>query len=174
MQPVISCVFSEVVIFYTMKGKGRKTLSVFGMFLGGRFKMDSNRIEGLWDCSYCGQKGIRARFDRCPGCSGARLADTMFYLPTDVQAATLTSEEAAQTSDAPDWLCKYCGSLNRSDETVCRGCSADRAEATDDYATLHTQTMNTSYEQTLAEQMRQAEQANSGVFGKLADLFRRK
>lgn len=23
------------------------------------------RIEGLWDCAYCGKKGIKARFDAC-------------------------------------------------------------------------------------------------------------
>ena len=86
----------------------------------------------------------------------------------------LTAEEAAKTSDAPDWLCKYCGSLNRSDESVCRGCSADRAEASDDYATLHTQTMNTSYEETLAAQLQEAQQEQSGVFGKLANLLRKK
>ena len=138
--------------------------------------MDSNRIEGLWDCSYCAQKGIRARFDRCPGCGGARLAETTFYLPTDTQAATLTQEEAAKTSQGPDWLCAYCGCLNHSEDTVCRGCSADREEAKDNYGTLHASTGGAGYEQTLAAQMQGQDQkkGNAGIFQGLADLFRKK
>ncbi len=99
--------------------------------------MTSKRIEGLWDCSYCGQKGVRARFDRCPGCGSARRADTMFYLPSDTEAAVLSDEEAAKTSAGPDWLCDFCGSLNRSDAAFCKGCGSAKEEAVHDYATLH-------------------------------------
>ncbi len=73
---------------------------------------EPKRIEGLWDCEYCGQKGIRARFDRCQGCGSPRRKETVFYMPADIASATLTKEEAAKTSNAPDWLCDYCGSLN--------------------------------------------------------------
>ena len=95
------------------------------------------RIEGLWDCEFCGQKGIRARFDRCQGCGNPRGEDTVFYLPTDLAAATLTKEEAAKTSNAPDWLCDYCGCLNSADLTSCRGCGSEKRESTKDYGTLH-------------------------------------
>ncbi len=99
--------------------------------------MESRRIEGLWDCSFCGQKGIRARFDHCEGCGSPRGADCIFYLPTDLQAATLSRDEAQKTSNAPDWYCDYCGSLNSADATVCRGCGSDKKEATKNYASLH-------------------------------------
>ena len=99
---------------------------------------EPKRIEGLWDCEFCGQKGIRARFDRCQGCGNPRGEETVFYLPADISSATLTKEEAAKTSNAPDWLCDYCGSLNSADLNYCKGCGSEKKEATQDYATLHT------------------------------------
>ena len=135
--------------------------------------MDSNRIEGLWDCSYCGQKEIRARFDRCPACASARAAETVFYMPTNIQAATLTAEEAAKTSNGVDWVCAYCGNLNRCDDERCRGCGADRAEANENYGTLHASTAGPSYEQVLAENAKNTGGSTGGLRG-LAALFRRK
>ena len=138
--------------------------------------MDSNRIEGLWDCSFCGQKAIRARFDRCPACAAARAAETVFYLPTDLKAATLTAEEAAKTSGGVDWVCAYCGNLNRCDDERCRGCGADRMEATENYGTLHAGTGGTSYEQTLADNAKNTGggAGSTGGLRGLAALFRRK
>ena len=135
--------------------------------------MDSNRIEGLWDCSYCGQKEIRARFDRCPACASARAAETVFYMPTNIQAATLTAEEAARTSTGVDWVCAYCGNLNRCDDERCRGCGADRAEANENYGTLHASTAGPSYEQVLADNAKNTGGSTGGLRG-LAALFRRK
>ena len=135
--------------------------------------MDSNRIEGLWDCSYCGQKEIRARFDRCPACASARAAETVFYMPTNIQAATLTAEEAARTSNGVDWVCAYCGNLNRCDDERCRGCGADRAEANENYGTLHASTAGPSYEQVLADNAKNTGGSTGGLRG-LAALFRRK
>ena len=70
--------------------------------------MLQKRVEGLWDCAYCGTKGIKARYDTCQGCGKARGIDTVFYLPDDLEAATLTREEEAKTTNEPDWLCDYC------------------------------------------------------------------
>ncbi|MBR3103431.1 MAG: hypothetical protein IKH46_06375 [Lachnospiraceae bacterium] len=138
--------------------------------------MDSNRIEGLWDCSFCGQKEIRARFDRCPACAAARAAETVFYMPTNIQAATLTAEEAAKTSDGADWVCAFCGNLNRCDEDRCRGCGSDRAEANQNYGSLHASTAGTSYEQTLADNAKNTggNTGSTGGLRGLAALFRRK
>ncbi len=102
--------------------------------------MDSRRIEGLWDCGYCDQKGILARYDRCRTCGSARSAQTIFYLPKDIEKAVLSDEERAKTSNAPDWLCDYCGSLNSADSMACSGCGSARERATKDYATLHSGT----------------------------------
>ena len=99
--------------------------------------MEEKRIEGLWDCVYCGQKEIKARFETCTGCGKPRGIETMFYLPTDIEAATLTKEEAAQTTNEPDWLCEYCGAFNRSDALTCKSCGAGKGSSKSNYGMLH-------------------------------------
>lgn len=99
--------------------------------------MEVKRVEGLWDCVFCGQIGIRAGLDTCPYCGKARGQETVFYLPTDIKNATLSKEEAAKTTDRPDWLCEYCGAYNRSDAGVCKKCGSPREEAKQNYGTLH-------------------------------------
>ena len=95
--------------------------------------MNENRIEGLWDCAYCGNTKIRARFTECEQCGSPRGPETQFYLPTDLKAATLTKEEAAKTTNEPDWLCAYCNTYNRSDALVCKGCGGSKTEADGNY-----------------------------------------
>jgi len=99
--------------------------------------MEQKRIEGLWDCVFCDSKAIKARFASCPSCGRARGIDTIFYLPDDTDAATLTKEEAAKTSNGPDWLCDYCGAYNRCDIMVCKGCGSDKKESKTNYGILH-------------------------------------
>lgn len=100
-------------------------------------QMEERRIEGLWDCAYCGRKAIKARYDACMSCGRPRGIDTLFYLPEDLDAATLTQEEKAKTTNAPDWLCDYCGSYNRADISRCAKCGGDRTESKSDYGMLH-------------------------------------
>ncbi len=99
--------------------------------------MEQDRIEGLWDCVYCGTRGIRARFATCPNCGKSRGVDTVFYLPTDQKAAALTEEQKEKTTDEPDWLCEFCDSYNRSDVKFCKKCGSARENSKDDYASLH-------------------------------------
>ena len=99
--------------------------------------MEEKRIEGLWDCVCCGQKAIKARFDACPMCGKSRGIETFFYLPDNLEEATLTSEEKAKTTNAPDWLCEFCGSYNRSDVFCCEKCGGDRTESKTNYGMLH-------------------------------------
>jgi hypothetical protein len=99
--------------------------------------MLQKRVEGLWDCAYCGTKGIKARYDTCQGCGKARGIDTVLYLPDDLEAATLTREEEAKTTNEPDWLCDYCDTYNRSDTDVCKKCGAQRKLSKNTYGTLH-------------------------------------
>lgn len=98
--------------------------------------METKRIEGLWDCVYCGTKMIKARFGSCPNCGKSRGVDTVFYLPTDIEEATLTREEASKTTNEPDWLCGYCDSYNRSDALFCIKCGSPKGLSQDNYATL--------------------------------------
>ena len=37
------------------------------------------KVEGFWDCQYCGREGIRGRFKYCPGCGHGRDASVRFY-----------------------------------------------------------------------------------------------
>ncbi len=99
--------------------------------------MEERRIEGLWDCVCCGQKGIKARFDTCTSCGKARGIETYFYLPDDLNAATLTNEEKAKTTNAPDWLCEYCGAYNRADVTCCEKCGGEKSVSKYNYGMLH-------------------------------------
>lgn len=99
--------------------------------------MEERRVEGLWDCVYCESKAIKARYDTCPNCGKARGIETLFYLPQNLDAATLTAEEAAKTSNGPDWLCDYCGAYNRCDSIRCRDCGADRDSSKANYGILH-------------------------------------
>lgn len=39
-------------------------------------------LEGRWDCSYCGTKGILGRHRECPNCGRPRGEDVKFYLPS--------------------------------------------------------------------------------------------
>ena len=104
---------------------------------GGRKSMEVKRIEGLWDCKYCGQIGIKARFDTCTSCGKPRGIENTFYLPDNIEEAVLTKEEALKTTNEPDWLCEYCGSYNRSDVFVCEKCGSDKSEAKKNYGTIH-------------------------------------
>lgn len=99
--------------------------------------MEAQRIEGLWDCKYCMQVGIKARYDTCPACGKPRGIENTFYLPQDIQAATLTKEEAAKTTNEPDWLCEYCGSYNASNHNFCEKCGAEKSSSTRNYGTIH-------------------------------------
>ena len=99
--------------------------------------MEQKRIEGRWDCVFCGARGIKARFSTCPGCGKPRGIDTIFYLPDNPMESVLTEEEVAKTTNRPDWLCEYCDHYNRSDAVVCEKCGAPKSSATNDYGTLH-------------------------------------
>lgn len=99
--------------------------------------MEERKIEGLWDCAYCNQKAIKARFDSCPSCSRPRGIETVFYLPKDIEGATLSKEEEQKVSNMPDWLCEYCGSYNDSQDNICENCGASKSDAKRDYGVLH-------------------------------------
>lgn len=96
-----------------------------------------NRIEGLWDCTFCDSKGIKAHMESCPNCGRTRDIDTVFYLPDNIEQAILTDEEESKTTDRPDWLCEYCGDYNRDDVYKCKGCGADRSESKKHYGIIH-------------------------------------
>lgn len=51
------------------------------------------KVEGYWDCAYCGRTGIRGRFVSCPGCGHARDASVRFYTKGIGEDEAISQEE---------------------------------------------------------------------------------
>ena len=88
-------------------------------------------FEGLWDCPYCGQKGIGGLVKSCPNCAHPQDAGTKFYMGS--QKNQLDEEKAKDYGKGADWTCAFCGSMNRYGETNCVNCGAERADSSGDY-----------------------------------------
>lgn len=86
------------------------------------------KIEGCWDCSYCGSKAIRGGIQVCPNCGKTRSADTNFYM---LDTTPVADESAVESG--PDWFCPYCDSYNPSSAAVCRSCGHPRDAEDRDY-----------------------------------------
>lgn len=88
-------------------------------------------IEGLWDCAYCGTKGIGGSKQYCTNCGRTRTKDTTFYMPG--QKRYVPEEEARKINRNPDWVCEYCDNLNPDGVSKCLGCGAERDAQTLNY-----------------------------------------
>ncbi|MBR3557014.1 MAG: hypothetical protein IKN89_13995 [Oscillospiraceae bacterium] len=88
-------------------------------------------VEGLWDCPYCGQKGIGGLVKSCPNCAHPQDADTKFYLGEKKEY--LDEEKAKDYGKGADWTCAFCGSLNRHGNANCANCGAQREDSSGDY-----------------------------------------
>ena len=97
----------------------------------GVHKQMGRIIEGLWDCSYCGTKGIGGSKRTCTNCGRSRDEGTTFYLPG--QKRYVPREEAKKVSRKPDWLCDYCGQLSPDSAKECISCGASRTSENLDY-----------------------------------------
>lgn len=108
-------------------------------------------IEGLWDCKYCGSKGIGGSKRECPHCGKPRDTDTKFYLRDEV--TYVDEEKAKNISRNPDWVCRFCDSLNPDTTDVCISCGASKTAENMNYfenrkkqeEKLKQQTSETSY-----------------------------
>lgn len=81
-------------------------------------------IEGLWDCPYCGTKGIGGSKQYCTNCGRTRGKDTTFYMPG--QKRYVEEERARKINRNPDWICGYCDNLNSDNDSSCTSCGATR------------------------------------------------
>ena len=88
-------------------------------------------LKGLWDCPYCGQKGISGLTKSCPNCAHPQDAGTKFYLGSTEEK--LEEDKAKEYGKGADWTCAFCGSLNRHYMENCQNCGAERADSSGDY-----------------------------------------
>lgn len=88
-------------------------------------------LVGLWDCPYCGSRGINGLKKKCPNCAHTQDAGTKFYL--GVERQYLDADKAKNYGKGADWTCAYCGGLNRYDSDLCADCGAPREENTGSY-----------------------------------------
>lgn len=95
--------------------------------------MSKRIVEGLWDCPYCTAKGIGGLTKHCPACGHPQDEGTKFYLGTERKY--LEDELAAQYGQGADWVCPFCGGLNRVHFQYCANCGASRDAAEKDYFT---------------------------------------
>jgi len=88
-------------------------------------------VEGLWDCKYCGTKGIGGLTKHCPCCGHPQDEGTTFYLGQ--KKKYLEADLAAQYGQGADWVCPYCNSLNRVRFKFCSNCGAPKDSSEGDY-----------------------------------------
>ena len=88
-------------------------------------------VEGLWDCPYCGTKGIKGSVKVCPTCGRPVGEDVKYY----VKDTSRSNEVIPQSKDdvMPEWKCNYCGSYNKYTRTKCYRCGAAKETGTQDY-----------------------------------------
>lgn len=85
------------------------------------------KIEGYWDCPYCGRKANLGRYRNCPGCGKPRGSSTKFYL---IETNKFVSDEVVPKG--PDWYCECCDSYNTYSAEFCVSCGAPK-ESSKDY-----------------------------------------
>lgn len=86
--------------------------------------MRKRLIEKYWDCEQCGSKKISGGLRECPNCGKPRDEDTTFYLSGEHKY--VAPEIAATINRNPDWICRYCNSLNSDSNENCASCGASR------------------------------------------------
>lgn len=92
----------------------------------------ANRIvEGIWDCRYCGTNAIGGLTKHCPCCGHPQDEDVQFYLGEEKKY--LEEEVAAQYGQGADWVCGYCGALNRVHFKYCATCGGAKDSSEKDY-----------------------------------------
>ena len=96
-------------------------------------------IRGYWDCPSCGTKGIDGLLDACPHCGSAKNKNVRYYMKSRDDTVTEQELNNARISKDEldgkhrDWLCSYCGYLNRYSDKLCQQCSAPKEEKAGDY-----------------------------------------
>ena len=95
-------------------------------------------IRGYWDCPQCGTKGIDGLKDECPNCGAGKDKSVRFYMKSVEEVSEEELTEAGISKDENDgkhrqWLCAYCGYLNKYGDETCVRCGASQEEKEQDY-----------------------------------------
>lgn len=88
-------------------------------------------VEGLWDCVYCGTKGIKGSVKICPTCGRPVGENVKYYLKDSSRANEVVPKSEDDTM--PEWQCNYCGAYNKYTRTKCYRCGAAKETGTKDY-----------------------------------------
>lgn len=88
-------------------------------------------LEGLWDCKYCGTDKIGGLTKHCPCCGHPQDTDIEFYLGEEKKY--LEDDIAKEYGQGADWVCPYCGALNRTHYKFCATCGSAKDEGNKDY-----------------------------------------
>lgn len=90
------------------------------------------KVEMLWNCSYCGSTKILARNKACPNCGRARIGGA--YLGDNPKERILSEEDKKLFTGKADWYCDYCDSMNPSNAETCMYCGSAREESKKGYS----------------------------------------
>lgn len=81
--------------------------------------------EMVWDCQYCGTKGLPARTHKfCPNCGAAQETDSRRF-PSDAEKKAVTDYQYKGAS----LICPACNTVNEGDAQFCQQCGAPLSEA---------------------------------------------
>jgi len=79
----------------------------------------------VWDCQYCGSKGLPARTHKfCPNCGAAQETASRRF-PSDAEKKAVTDYQYKGAS----LICPACNTVNEGDAQFCQQCGAPLSEA---------------------------------------------
>ena len=82
--------------------------------------------EMVWDCQYCGSKGLPARTHKfCPNCGAAQETDSRRF-PSDAEKKAVA---AGYQYKGASLICPACNTVNEGDAQFCQQCGAPVSEA---------------------------------------------
>lgn len=93
--------------------------------------MTGKIVEGLWDCPYCGTTAIGGLTKVCPCCGHPQDDGIKFYLGQEKKY--LEADLAKEYGQGADWVCGYCGALNRARYKYCSVCGGAKDVSEKDY-----------------------------------------
>ena len=80
--------------------------------------------EGKWRCPYCSTVNRGADL-ACSGCGATRDKDVSFFLE-DAAPEVADPNLLLRAQAGADWLCQFCQTSNRPEQSQCRNCGVER------------------------------------------------